>query len=97
MAKSRTQTALLPVSTNLSLDTKGGRVEFDRGSAGDLKECTDMVESFLQRYHYHRPHLGLGMRPPLMPNNSNEADCRISTENRASRIERIVDSESLKW
>ena len=49
----------------------------------DLKECTDMVESFLKRYHYHRPHLGLGMRPPLMSNNSKEADCRIFTENRA--------------
>ena len=31
----------------------------------ELKECTEMVESFLKRYHYHRPHLGLGMRPPL--------------------------------
>jgi len=27
--------------------------------------CTQMVESFLERYHYHRPHMGLGMRPPL--------------------------------
>jgi transposase-like protein len=27
--------------------------------------CTQMVESFLQRYHYHRPHMGLGMKPPL--------------------------------
>jgi transposase InsO family protein len=51
--------------------------------ASDLKECTEMVESFLQRYHYHRPHLGLGMRPPLGPNYSKEADCRIFTENRA--------------
>lgn len=31
----------------------------------ELNECTKMVESFLMRYHYHRPHLGLGMRPPL--------------------------------
>ena len=31
----------------------------------ELKECTELVESFLIRYHYHRPHLGLGMRPPL--------------------------------
>lgn len=31
----------------------------------ELEECTDMVESFLTRYHYHRPHLGLGMRTPL--------------------------------
>ena len=27
--------------------------------------CTQMVESFLERYHYHRPHMGLGMKPPL--------------------------------
>ena len=31
----------------------------------ELEECTAMVESFLKRYHYHRPHLGLGMRTPL--------------------------------
>jgi len=31
----------------------------------ELRECTQMVESFLKRYHYHRPHLGLGMRTPL--------------------------------
>ena len=49
----------------------------------DLKECTNMVELFLQRYHYHRPHLGLGMRPPLIPDHTKEADCRIFTENRA--------------
>ena len=30
-----------------------------------LAECTKLVEAFLTRYHYHRPHLGLGMRPPL--------------------------------
>ena len=30
-----------------------------------LPECTELVEAFLMRYHYHRPHLGLGMRPPL--------------------------------
>lgn len=33
--------------------------------ANELNECADLVESFLKRYHYHRPHLGLGMRPPL--------------------------------
>lgn len=27
--------------------------------------CQGMVEAFLQRYHYHRPHMGLGMVPPL--------------------------------
>jgi transposase len=28
-------------------------------------ECQALVETFLERYHYHRPHLGLGMHPPL--------------------------------
>lgn len=27
--------------------------------------CQAQVEAFLMRYHYHRPHLALGMRPPL--------------------------------
>ncbi len=31
----------------------------------ELRQCQLMVESFLNRYHYHRPHMGLGMRPPL--------------------------------
>lgn len=31
-----------------------------------INDCQKMVESFLQRYHYHRPHMGLGMRPPLV-------------------------------
>ena len=61
-----------------------GFLGWQKNPVSDLKECTDMVESFLQRYHYHRPHLGLGMRPSLMPNNSKEADCRIFTENRAT-------------
>lgn len=26
---------------------------------------TGVVETFLERYHYHRPHIGLGMKPPL--------------------------------
>lgn len=30
-----------------------------------LADCTEMIESFLERYHYHRPHMGLGMKPPL--------------------------------
>lgn len=30
-----------------------------------LNDCTQMVESFIERYHYHRPHMGLGMKPPL--------------------------------
>jgi IS30 family transposase len=32
----------------------------------EITNCQKMVESFLDRYHYHRPHMGLGMRPPLM-------------------------------
>ena len=28
----------------------------------DLKKCTEIVELFLKRYHYHRPHMGSGMR-----------------------------------
>lgn len=47
--------------------------------AGQLTECQSMVESFLARYHYHRPHMGLGMRPPLF--SLEESDWRISTEN----------------
>jgi len=30
-----------------------------------LQKATVLVEEFLDRYHYHRPHMGLGMRPPL--------------------------------
>lgn len=33
-----------------------------------LRECQMMVESFLERYHYHRPHMSLGMIPPLTRN-----------------------------
>jgi IS30 family transposase len=44
----------------------------------DLAECQYMVESFLVRYHYHRPHMGLGMTTPLP---DKERHCRISTEN----------------
>ena len=43
----------------------------------DLSECQKMVELFLERYHYHRPHMGLRMRTPLRK----EDECRISTEN----------------
>jgi len=35
-----------------------------------LDTCQKMVESFLNRYHYHRPHMGIGMRPPLQRFNS---------------------------
>ena len=30
-----------------------------------IKELTAVVNIFLERYHYHRPHISLGMRPPL--------------------------------
>ncbi len=43
-----------------------------------LADCTEMVESYLTRYHYHRPHMGLGMKTPLQ---IQTADCRIFTEN----------------
>ena len=43
----------------------------------DLPECQHMVELFLERYHYHRPHMGLRMNTPLRK----EDECRISTEN----------------
>jgi len=46
-------------------------------SLKDLPECHKMVELFLERYHYHRPHMGLRMRTPLRK----EDECRISTEN----------------
>ena len=45
-----------------------------------LPECIEMVESFLKRYHYHRPHMSLGMKPPLQ-RLKKEVDCRIFTEN----------------
>lgn len=35
-------------------------------NAQQIEPCRVMVESFLQRYHYHRPHMGLGMKPPLL-------------------------------
>ena len=31
----------------------------------DLLECQLNLEEFLYRYHYHRPHLSLGLEPPL--------------------------------
>lgn len=44
----------------------------------DIPRCIHLVEQFLDRYHYHRPHMGKGMKPPLT---RKETDCRISTEN----------------
>ena len=58
--------------------------------ADEIDECTGLVESFLARYHYHRPHLGLGMRTPLgttdrlaLSEVEWRQDCRIFTENKA--------------
>jgi transposase len=48
--------------------------------ADQIEECTEMVESFLKRYHYHRPHMSLGMKPPLV-GTKKEVNCRIFTEN----------------
>lgn len=31
----------------------------------DLPHCTNLVEQFLDEYHYDRPHMGKGMKPPL--------------------------------
>lgn len=45
--------------------------------SSQLSYCQSLVEEFLDRYHYHRPHMGLGMKPPL----AREEDCRIFTEN----------------
>jgi len=38
---------------------------WNKYQTSELEECTYLVESFLRRYHYHRPHLGLGMHTPL--------------------------------
>lgn len=36
-----------------------------RYKASDIPELTNLVDLFLMRYHYHRPHMGLGMKVPL--------------------------------
>src|SRR5258708_9318876 len=33
-------------------------------NTNQLTDCTEMVESFLERYHSHRPHMGLNMQTP---------------------------------
>lgn len=33
--------------------------------ASEIPELTSLVDLFLMRYHYHRPHMGLGMKVPL--------------------------------
>lgn len=32
----------------------------------EIPELNNYVRTFLERYHYHRPHLGLGMKTPLV-------------------------------
>ncbi len=34
-------------------------------TVSDLPACVEAVEAFLERYHYHRPHLSLGLHTPL--------------------------------
>jgi transposase InsO family protein len=34
-----------------------------RYAASDRERCQAEAEAFLERYHYHRPHLGLGLHP----------------------------------
>ena len=47
--------------------------------ARELSDCQGMVESFLKRYHTHRPHMSLNMQTPEEFRRSPE--CRIFTEN----------------
>ena len=35
----------------------------------EVKYTQDKVDEFLERYHYHRPHMGLGMKIPLNSEN----------------------------
>lgn len=39
-----------------------GWLKYKRGQTVELNK---IAQEYLERYHYHRPHLGLGMRPPL--------------------------------
>jgi hypothetical protein len=39
---------------------------WEKYQAQELSSCQNLVESFLRRYHYHRPHMSLGMKPPLV-------------------------------
>ena len=38
---------------------------WNRYTLQDLPDCLRLVEQFLLRYHHHRPHLALGLKPPL--------------------------------
>jgi len=39
-----------------------GWIKYKRSQVGELNQ---MVINYLERYHYHRPHISLGMKPPL--------------------------------
>jgi hypothetical protein len=36
----------------------------------DQQRCINLVEQFLDRYHYDRPHMGKGMQPLLLGSNA---------------------------
>lgn len=36
-----------------------------RYKQNQVQELNQIVLNYLERYHYHRPHIGLGMKPPL--------------------------------
>jgi len=38
---------------------------WNKYEAYEIPELTGYVEEFLDRYHYHRPHIGRSMKPPL--------------------------------
>lgn len=40
----------------------------------EMERCQSRVDGFLYKYHYHRPHMGLGMRPPLIIRNDRLSD-----------------------
>lgn len=39
---------------------------WNKYKAYEIPEMNGYVDEFLMRYHYHRPHIGLGMKPPLV-------------------------------
>ncbi len=41
---------------------------WNKYKAQEIPEMNGYVTEFLDRYHYHRPHIGLGMKPPLERN-----------------------------
>lgn len=41
---------------------------WNKYKAHEIPEMNGYIADFLDRYHYHRPHIGLGMKPPLERN-----------------------------